>query len=126
MPGAGRSVHRRLDRREGLADRLGVGEVQLHAADVGLVRDGLGMQLQHDREADSRRDGDGLVFGRGDAGLDRRDAVGGEELLGLELGQQRPARRARTASSTSSPARWRAVRVAGRQARASRRAPRRL
>ena len=43
------------DELERLAHRVGVREVELHAADIGLVRDRVGVELEHHREADPRR-----------------------------------------------------------------------
>ena len=64
--------HGGLDVVEGLAHIGFVLEVQLDAADVGLVGDGLGVELQHDREPDLLRQLGGGGFGLGDLG----DTVG--------------------------------------------------
>ena len=54
--GAGPLAHRRLDRADRRARTASASrQVQLHAADVGLVRDRLGVQLEDDRVADARR-----------------------------------------------------------------------
>ena len=67
---------RRLDVVEGVADLRLVLEVQLHAAHVGLVGDGLGVELEHDGEADFARPASTACgFGLGDLGDDGRDAV---------------------------------------------------
>ena len=88
--GADALSDRRLDGAVSLADRRGVRQVELHAADVGLVGDRQGMELEDDREADRLGRGDGIVLGRGDAGLHGRDAVGGQDLLRFDLGQDGP------------------------------------
>ena len=49
------------------------------------------MELEDDREADRLGRGDGLVLGRGDVGLDGRDAVGRQDLLRLDLGEHGPS-----------------------------------
>ena len=79
--------HRGLDVVEGLAHVGLVLEVQLHAADVGLVGDGLGVELQHDGEADLLGQLGGGGLGLGDLGDDRGDAVAAQQVLGLGLGQ---------------------------------------
>ena len=71
--------------------RVGIPQVQQHAADVGLVRDGHRIELEHDREADLLRRLHRLVLGDGDPRLDRRNAVGLQQLLRLVLGQDRAA-----------------------------------
>ena len=70
-----------------LLHRLGVAQVQLHAADIGLVRDGFGVQLEHHGIADLVGGLHGRFGVGGDDGLRRRDAVGRQHLLGFELGQ---------------------------------------
>jgi len=62
-------------------------QVQADAADVGLVGDGLGVELQDDGVAHPPGEVDGLFGAAGDLRLDGRDAVGGEDLLRLELGE---------------------------------------
>ena len=90
MAGSGALAHRRLDRSIGVAHGFGAGEVELNAADVGLVRDRLRVELEYHRIADrlGRRDR-GLRI-RGDSGCDGRHAVSVEKLLRLRLGQHRP------------------------------------
>ena len=73
--------------RKALADCLGIGKVELHAAHVGLVGDRVGKELEDDRESDGGGGRDGFVLGRGDLGLDGRDSVGRQDLLRLDLGQ---------------------------------------
>jgi hypothetical protein len=50
------------------------------------VGDGLGVELEDDGVADLLGVPDGLFDVAGDARLDRRDAVGGEQLFRLVLG----------------------------------------
>lgn len=71
----------------GSADALLVLDVDLDAAGIGLVEDLRGDDLHDDREADLLGDGDSLVGGLGQLDLGDRDVVGGEDLLGLDLGQ---------------------------------------
>ena len=75
----------------GLADRLGVDEVQVDAPDVGLVGDRVAEQLDHDRVADRLAGFDRFLDRRGDASLRDGDAVAGQDSLRLDLRQQRPA-----------------------------------
>ena len=49
---AGALGDRRLDGAERRAHRVGVSQVELHSAHVGLVGDRLGVELQHDRVAE--------------------------------------------------------------------------
>ncbi len=58
--------------------------------------DGLGVQLEHHREADFRGGAGGFILAHGDARLDGRDAVARQELLGFVLGQDRASRLARS------------------------------
>ncbi len=93
MPAAAHTrLARRLcpgfDRAVGAPHRIGIGQVQLHAADFGLVRDRPRMQLEHDRIADGGRAFHRFCFAGGDARRHGRDAIGREHLLRLELGQQ--------------------------------------
>src|SRR5262249_51485462 len=74
------------------ADRFGACQVKLHTADVGLVGDREGMELEDDRKADGQGGGDGLVLGCGDAGFHGGDAIGGEDSLGFDLCQNGPSR----------------------------------
>ncbi len=64
-----------LDGIPRLAHRRGVFEVELHPADVGLVRDGLGVQLQHYRPANLLRQFHGLVFRLGNSCIHGGNAV---------------------------------------------------
>mmetsp|Transcript_52341 Transcript_52341/g.164394 ORF Transcript_52341/g.164394 Transcript_52341/m.164394 type:complete len:469 (-) Transcript_52341:418-1824(-) len=72
---------------EALADGVGIGDVEQHPADVGLVRYGLAVDLEHDGVAHPLGNSHGLVCRLGD--LDRRhwDVVGRQHLLGLGLRQ---------------------------------------
>ena len=71
-----------------LRDGVGIAQVQLHAADVGLVGDGLGVELEHDRVADLvRRMSRASASVAATSVCDRRNAVGGEQLLRFGLGQ---------------------------------------
>ena len=81
MFGTGSLTHRGLDGTIGMANSLIVGQIKLHAANVGLVGDRLGMKLEHDRKSDALSGGNGFVLGRGDASFNGRDAVGGQDLL---------------------------------------------
>mmetsp|Transcript_38850 Transcript_38850/g.120852 ORF Transcript_38850/g.120852 Transcript_38850/m.120852 type:complete len:396 (-) Transcript_38850:1200-2387(-) len=76
-----------LDSAEALADGVGIGDVEQHPADVGLVRYGLAVDLEHDGVAHPLGNSHGLVCRLGD--LDRRhwDVVGRQHLLGLGLRQ---------------------------------------
>ena len=66
--GADALAHGLLDRAIGVAHRLGIGQVELHPADVGLVRDRLGVDLQDHGVAEFRREGHGLFLRGGDPG----------------------------------------------------------
>jgi hypothetical protein len=83
--------HRHPDGLVGVPHRGRVLEVELDATHVGLVGDGVGVELDNDRIADPISGGDGLLDRRGDHRLRDRDAVGRQELLRLVLGQERPA-----------------------------------
>ena len=84
-----------FDRAPGAPHRVGIGEVQLHAAGFRLMGDGLRVQLEHDGIADRGRACHRFVFAAGDLRRHGRDAVGREDLLRFELGQQAAARLAR-------------------------------
>jgi hypothetical protein len=75
-----------LDLAVGLGDRGAVGEVELHAADIGLVGNGFRAKFQHDGEAEIRGEACRLLgilcHARGSDG----DAVGLEEVLRFKLG----------------------------------------
>ena len=90
-----------------LAHRLGIAQVELHAAHVGLVRDGLRVQLQHDRIAHGFGLLHCLIFAACHPRLHGRDAVGRQQRLGFDLGQQGAARRRRRRRSGCAP--WRTI-----------------
>ena len=81
-----------LDRAIGAAHRLGIGQVESNPADVGLVRDRLGIQLQDRGVAEFRREGHGLLFRGGDPGRHDGDAVQREQRLRFGLAQEGPTR----------------------------------
>ena len=81
-----------LDRAIAAAHRLGIGQVELHPADVGLVRDRLGVELQDRGVAEFRREGHGLFLRGGDPGRHDGDAVQLEQPLRFGLGQEGPPR----------------------------------
>jgi hypothetical protein len=93
LEGGGASLARDADADgvEGGADGGLVGQVEDHAADVALVGDGAAEQLEDHREADLAGRLDRLLHGAARDAGDHRQAVGGEQLLGLGLGQQRAA-----------------------------------
>ena len=78
---------RRLDALEGGAHGVGVAQIELHAAHVGLVGDGLGIELEHDRIAHLLGACDGGFGVGGEVRLDGRHVVGAEHLLRLVFGQ---------------------------------------
>src|SRR5215218_3913061 len=82
LPGPGLLGDRSLYGRVSFADGLHILQVEPDAADVGLVGDRLGVELEDDGVAQRLRVPDGLLGVAGDAGLDGRDAVGGNDLLG--------------------------------------------
>ena len=75
----------------GASDRVAIGEIQLHAADIGLVGDRLGEQLEHDGVADPVGRGRRPRPRGGDHGRDGGDAIGLQHLLGFGFGQDGPA-----------------------------------
>lgn len=77
-----------LDGVEGLLDLLSVSEVELDTTDIGLVGDGLGVELDDDGVAHGVGELGGLLGGLSEEGLDGGDAVGLEEGLGLGLGEE--------------------------------------
>ena len=88
---------RRLDLLEGIADGGFIFQIELDAADVGLVGDGFGRSLSTTGKPIASACFDGFVFAARDARLDGGNAVGCEQLLGFEFGQQRAAPLARFA-----------------------------
>ena len=91
MLGATLLGDRIADRGERVTHPGRIGQVEIHAANVGLVRDRTAEQLQDHRVTDALGCSDG-IFGR--ARYDRlrdRNTVRREDALGLVLGQDRPA-----------------------------------
>ena len=105
MSGARLFPHAGFDRRPGAPHSCFVGQVQLHAADIGLVRDGFRMQLQDDRITDLAGELHRLVWRVCDHGLDGGNAVERKQLLGFRFRKQRAARLAALPQSTPRPAR---------------------
>ena len=112
VPGAGLFLDRGPDCGEGLAHRLGVAVVEANAAVLRLVREGFGVELDGHRKPHRSGQGRGLVRRGRDPGFDRRDSVACEQLLRLELAQDRPSRQARVADQ---PLDGGALRRAGRR-----------
>ena len=84
------------NRLVGPLDGFSVSEIQLDTSYVGLVRDGFGVQFQDYRITQRLGGSHSLFRGRGDPGLDYRNAVGFENGLGFEFGQGgRPCSRIR-------------------------------
>ena len=83
--------HRVADELVRVAHGVGVLEVELDTADVGLVRDRVRVQLDDDRVADPVGCRDRLVDRRRDERLGDRDPVRRQELLRLVLGEERPS-----------------------------------
>src|SRR5665213_2641167 len=79
----------RFNRLPRLADGGGRAQVQLDAAHVGLVRDGFGMQFQHDGEAEPRGFFHGVTFAQGNVRLHSGNGVGGEQLFGFKFRENR-------------------------------------
>ncbi len=75
----------------GLAHGFVAVEIELHALHVRLVRDGLGVELEDDGVADLLSGGDGLFGAIRQQRGHGRDAIGGEDLLRLVLGEDRAA-----------------------------------
>ena len=86
--GADALAHGLLDRAIGAAHRLGIKQVELHPADVGLVRDRLRIELQDRGAGEFRHEGDGLLLRGGDPGRHDGDAVQLEQPLRFGLGQE--------------------------------------
>ena len=59
----------------------------MHSANVGLVGDGLGVQLEHHRKSNGFGGCDGGFFALGDLRGDAGDAVGLQQLLRFVLGE---------------------------------------
>ena len=72
---------------EGSGDFAGVAQVELHAANVGFVGDGFGVELEDDGVSDLRGFGNRFAGGFRQLGANGRNAVGGEELLRLVFGE---------------------------------------
>ena len=68
-------------------DFAGVAQVELHAANVGFVGDGFGVELEDDGVSDLRGFGNRFAGGFRQLGANGRNAVGGEELLRLVFGE---------------------------------------
>ena len=68
-----------------------IAQVQLHAANVGLVGDGFGVELEHDGETQAGGAPHRFGLGGGDMRFHRRDALRRQKLLGFEFGQQAAA-----------------------------------
>ena len=92
-------THRTRDRIEdrlvGAAHGVIVREIELDAAHIGLVGYGFGMEFEDHRVSDSSGCLYGLVRTAGDHGLNGRNAVGLQKVLGFGFGQQRAAVSAR-------------------------------
>jgi len=89
MFGAGLVGHEQLNQAECPAHRLGVGQIQHHAAYVSLVRDGVRVEFDHYRVADFFRSLDGFIHGGRDPRFHRRNAVRLQQFFGLMLGEYR-------------------------------------
>ena len=76
-----------LNLGKGRGDVAGSAQVELHAADVGFVGDGLRVQLEDDGVTDLRGFGHRCFGGFGELGADRGNAVGGEQLFRFVLGE---------------------------------------
>ena len=63
------------------AHRLGIEQVELHPADVGLTHDRLGVELQDRGVGEFRHESDGLLLRVGDPGRHDGDAVQLEQPL---------------------------------------------
>src|ERR1700680_857740 len=86
---AGLLGYRRLNRAKGIPYRCLSGQMELHAANIGLVGDGQRVQLEHYGESDGLRSRNGFLSVGRQSGFDYGNAVGGENLLGFELGEDR-------------------------------------
>ena len=80
---------RRFDHPPRLPDGGGGAQIQLHAADIGFVRDGFRMQFQHDRKTKARGFLHRVIFRERDVRFDRRDAVSGQKFFGFKFRQDR-------------------------------------
>ncbi len=81
-----------VDAGEGGVQRGGIGQIELHAADVGFVRDVRRDELRRDGITKTRRRCQRFRARRDAHGLDDRHAIGGEQGLGLELAEAGAAR----------------------------------
>src|SRR5262249_16299743 len=88
MLGASALANSGSDGAVGMADCLDAGQVELDAADVGLMGYCAPMELKGDRESNGPGGSGGGVLGRGNPCFHRRDPVAGEDLLRLDLGQE--------------------------------------
>ena len=79
--------------RRGPAHGVGVGKPEAHEAPLGLVGDGVTVELGDDRVPQRVGRSDGLVGGRRSPFRRHRDPERGEQLLGLGLGQGAPRHR---------------------------------
>ena len=80
-------AHAALDRRKRFLHRRRIGEIEFHTADIGFVRYGFRMQLEHDRVANRVRRFRRQLFRLRDARLDCRNPVRREQRLRLEFRQ---------------------------------------
>ncbi len=87
----GSFAHRGFDFGERATDRVFRCEIELHAADVGLVRDGFGMKLQHYRKAHRTRDQRGFPGRARDARFERGNSVELKHLLRFHFREDRAA-----------------------------------
>ena len=78
-----------MDAVTGGAQRCFVGDAQLHATNVGLMRDRVRHDLERNRVAERCRMRSGLVDGGGESGFGHVDAGVGKQLFRFHLGQQR-------------------------------------
>ena len=79
--------NRLLNRLVGSLYSRSIPEIQLHAAHIGLVRDRLRMQLEHNRITQLLGLGDSLLSTGRDLRLDHRNTIGLKNLLSLEFRQ---------------------------------------
>ena len=91
MFGSGFLCNRSLDCAIRGAHTLLRPQLQVNSIDIGLVRDGVGQKLQHNRVSDLRSMRDRLFFIHCHAGFDDGNSVVAEKLLGFEFVEQRAA-----------------------------------